>query len=330
MRVTQLRIYPVKSLGGGLVDEALVQPWGLAGDRRWALVDDAGDILTAREVHGLLALRGAIVDDETIRITEPSGESILVDTPLGLGPVPVSLSRQGFAAPADEDVNQWLSRQVGRRVRLVWQEDPTVRSISGVRGGMPGESLSFADAGPLLLTSEASLDQLGAWMAEDVDEPDVPELDPNDLSDKAPGDHGPAQLDMLRFRPNVVIDGDVPFAEDGWATVRIGEVELRTTMVCDRCVMTTIDPVTLAGGKEPIRTLARHRRRDRSTWFGTRLVALGGGSIRVGDEIARGRAPRPDSSHPEPAARVGRPAVSPAPPVGEMRLRPLAEPGRSA
>lgn len=288
MRVTQLRIYPVKSLGGGLVDESLVQPWGLAGDRRWALVDDAGDILTAREVHGLLALRAAIVDDETIRITAPSGESILVDTPLGLGPVPVSLSRQVFAAPADEDVNQWLSRQVGRRVRLVWQEDPIVRSISGAQGGMPGDLLSFADAGPLLLTSEASLAQLNAWVAEDVDTPDVPELDPDDLSDEAPGDHGPEPLDMLRFRPNVVIDGDVPFAEDTWATVRIGEVELRTTMVCDRCVMTTIDPVTLAGGKEPIRTLARHRRWDRKTWFGTRLVALGGGSIRVGDEIAPG------------------------------------------
>jgi len=57
------------------------------------------------------------------------------------------------------------------------------------------------------------------------------------------------------------------------------------TMVCDRCVMTTIDPITLVGGKEPIRTLARHRRWDRKTWFGTRLVPLGTGTISVSDAI---------------------------------------------
>ncbi len=291
MHVTQLRIYPVKSLGGAPVDEALVEPWGLAGDRRWGLVDEAGDRVTAREVHGLLALRANVLDDETIRITAPSGDSILVDTPLGLGPVPVSLSRQVYAAPADEDVNQWLSELVGRRVRLVWQEDPTVRSISGARGGMPGDSLSLADDGPLLLTSEASLVQLNAWVAEDVDEPDVPDLDPDDLSDGPARVTGPGRLSMLRFRPNVVIDGEQPFAEDTWPTVRIGDVDFRTTMVCDRCVMTTVDPVTLVGGKEPIRTLARHRRWDRKTWFGSRLVALGEGSLRVGDEVTPGRLP---------------------------------------
>jgi len=291
MHVTQLRIYPVKSLGGAPVDEALVEPWGLAGDRRWGLVDEAGDMVTAREVHGLLALRANVLDDETIRITAPSGDSILVDTPLGLGPVPVSLSRQVYAAPADEDVNQWLSELVGRRVRLVWQEDPTVRSISGARGGMPGDSLSLADDGPLLLTSEASLVQLNAWVAEDVDEPDVPDLDPDDLSDGPARVTGPGRLSMLRFRPNVVIDGEQPFAEDTWPTVRIGDVDFRTTMVCDRCVMTTVDPVTLVGGKEPIRTLARHRRWDRKTWFGSRLVALGEGSLRVGDEVTPGRLP---------------------------------------
>ena len=113
----------------------------------------------------------------------------------------------------------------------------------------------------------------------------MPDLDPADLSDAsvvAP----PTGLDMRRFRPNVVIDGDEPFAEDAWPGVRIGDVHFRTTMVCDRCVMTTLDPDTLAGGKEPIRTLARHRRWDRSTWFGTRLVRVGGGDrVSVGNEV---------------------------------------------
>ncbi|MEO7235556.1 MAG: MOSC N-terminal beta barrel domain-containing protein [Lapillicoccus sp.] len=292
MLVTGLHLYPVKSLGGAAVESAVVEPWGLAGDRRWALVDGAGEPVTARECHALLRLTATVVDDDTIRLLDRAdGESILVDTPLGLGPVPVAFSRLGFAAPADADVSEWVSARVARTVRLVWLEDPTSRPISGARGGLPGESLSLADAGPLLLTSEASLAQLDAWMATEADEPDAPDLDPADLSDASVVEP-PKGLDMRRFRPNLVIDGDEPFAEDAWPGVRVGDVHFRTTMVCDRCVMTTLDPDTLGGGKEPIRTLARHRRWDRSTWFGIRLVRVGGGTeIHVGDAVV-----------PEPAA----------------------------
>lgn len=282
MQVTQLRIYPVKSLGGTSVEEARVEPWGLEGDRRWGLVDQAGEKVTARELHALLGLRAQVIDDETIRI-HAGEESILVDTPLGLPPIPVSHSRQGFAPPADEDVSEWISERVGRPLRLVWQEDPRVRRISGAHGGLEGESLSLADAGPLLLTSQASLTQLDAWIAAEADEPDPEGMDPDDVSGAA-GGTGPG-LTMLRFRPNVVIDGEEPFAEDTWPTVRIGDVDFRTAEVCDRCVMTTIDPETLATGKEPIRTLARHRRWDGKTWFGTRIVPLGEGELRVGDEV---------------------------------------------
>ena len=109
--------------------------------------------------------RREVVDEDTIRLTDRAdGASILVDTPLGLGPVPVGLSRQPFLAPADEDVNRWLSDRVGTRVRLVWQEDPTSRPISGAHGGRPGDVMNLADAGPVLLVSEASMAQLNAWI----------------------------------------------------------------------------------------------------------------------------------------------------------------------
>lgn len=283
MQVTQLRIYPVKSLGGTDVESARVEPWGLEGDRRWALVDQAGEQVTAREVNALLGLRAQTIDEETIRI-HAGEESILVDTPLGLPPIPVGISRQGFAPPADQDVSDWISDRVGRAMRLVWQEDPQVRRVSGAHGGLEGEVLSLADAGPLLLTSQASLARLQEWMAADVDEPDPADLDPADVSGTGMGSAltGP---DMLRFRPNVVIDGEEPFAEDDWPTVRIGDVEFRTAETCDRCVMTTIDPETLERGREPMRTLARHRRWEGKTWFGTRIVPLGDGELRVGDEV---------------------------------------------
>jgi len=294
MRVTSLWVYPVKSFGGVPVEEAAVEPWGLAGDRRWGLVDPTGGKVTAREVHGLLALRAVPVGEETIRVTDRDGASILVDAPVGVDPVPVAHSRQGRATPADDDVNEWLSQRVGAPVRLVWQQDPTMRTVDPEHGGKPGEHLSLADAGPLLLTSEGSLAQLNAWVAAEADQPDVAGIDPGDLSASADeardaphqGAAGSTPLAMLRFRPNVVIDGEQPFAEDDWHLVRLGDLDFRRSMVCDRCVMTTVDPVTLGGGKEPIRTLARHRRWDGKTWFGIRLVPLGHGTIRVGDRVS--------------------------------------------
>ncbi|WEV78685.1 MOSC domain-containing protein [Janibacter cremeus] len=291
MQVTQVRIYPVKSLGGTAVESARVEPWGLAGDRRWALVDEMGERVTAREAGALLGLRAQVVDEETIRI-HAGEESILVDTPLGLPPVPVGISRQDFAPPADQDVSEWISERVGRPMRLVWQEDPQVRRMSGAHGGQEGDTLSLADAGPLLLTSQTSLARLEEWMAAEAGEPDPEDLDPDDISGTGAGsvmtgDGGP-RLSMLRFRPNVVIDGEEPFAEDVWPTVRIGDVEYRTAETCDRCVVTTIDPETLERGKEPMRTLARHRRWDGRTWFGTRLVPLGDGELRVGDDVVPG------------------------------------------
>lgn len=274
MHVTGLWIHPVKSLGGQAVDSARVEPWGLEGDRRWGLVDPSGEKVTARDLHALLRLHAEQVDDETIRIHD-GGESILVDIPLGLPPIPVSHARQGFAPPADQDVSEWISERVGRPLRLVWQEEPTQRRMSGAHGGLVGDTLSLADAGPVLLTSEASLAQLQEWVDARAAEDD-------------PGAGVASPLSMVRFRPNVVIDGGEPFAEDGWGTLRIGEVRFRTAEVCDRCVMTTIDPETIVAGKEPIRTLARHRTWDGKTWFGTRLVPLDEGRIALGDEVVPG------------------------------------------
>ena len=138
-------------------------------------------------------------------------------------------------------------------------------------GGLDGDSLNLADAGPLLLTTTASLRQLNEWMVADAlsKERDVPE-----------------PWSMGRFRPNVVVD-DVPdaFDEDGWRTVRIGAADFRFAEICDRCVMTTLDPQTLVGGKEPLRTMAAHRQWDHKTWFGIRIVPAAPSVIRVGDPV---------------------------------------------
>lgn len=271
MQVTRVRVYPVKSFAGADVGSATVLPWGLEDDRRWAVVDPDGALVTAREANELLALTAEVLADRGLLLADRDGggEPLRVDVPTDASPVPVRQSRQGTALPAGWDADAWLSIRLRRPVRLVWQPDPRTRPVDPARGGRPGDRMSLADAAPLLLTSEASLAQLDEWT-----------------------DEGAPPLDMLRFRPNVVIDGDEPFAEDTWPFVELGAVRFRVSGTCDRCVMTTIDPVTLARGKEPIRTLSRHRKWDGKTWFGVWLVpdldASSADVVSVGDDVHPG------------------------------------------
>jgi uncharacterized protein len=269
--VSRVRVYPVKSLAGLDVARAAVEPWGLRADRRWMVVDAAGDVITARERHALLSVRAMPDDEGGLTLEADGAPSLHVDAPDGLADVPVGISRLDRATSAGPEADQWLSGVLGEVVRLVWLDDPRRRPLSPAHGGADGDPLSLADAGPLLLTSTASLQRLDSWVLEEA---------------QRRGEPDPAPLDMLRFRPNVVISGDlVPFVEDTWRSVRIGDVTYRFAEHCDRCVMTTIDPATTATGKEPLRTLARHRRWDGKTWFGIRLVPTAQGTLATGDEV---------------------------------------------
>jgi hypothetical protein len=138
--------------------------------------------------------------------------------------------------------------------------------------------MSLADDGPLLLTNTASLERLNEWIS-------------HHAADR--GETPPEPLTMRRFRPNVVVSPErqdevtaaTAFVEERWHAVRIGQVDYRVGELCDRCVMTTIDPESLLRGKEPIRTLARRHSWDGKTWFGVRLIPVSTGVIRVGDSI---------------------------------------------
>lgn len=262
MRVTRLRVYPVKSCAGEDVFSARVNPWGLDQDRRWGLVDSHGRKVTAREHNQLLGLSARAQSDTEVQLSDRDGGVIIVDMRTAGDTIAVNHRRQGTAVVAPDEVNAWLSERAGLAVRLMWQPDPTQRPIAPDEGGNPGDVMSLADAAPLLLVTESSLRQLDDWTNPET-----------------------APLDPVRFRPNVIIDGNSPFAEEHWAGVTIGDVPFKLTMICDRCVMTTIDPSTLARGKEPIRTLAAHRARENKTWFGIRLTPLDHGHITVGSRV---------------------------------------------
>ena len=287
MQLTDIWRYPVKSCRGERLTQAAVEPWGLAGDRRWMLVDGDGEVVTAREHHRLVLVTPSIgtlstdalstdalsTDPEAgvIRLAMPGLPGLEVPVPdAATAPlVPVKVwSSELVAALASDEAGQWLSKIAGEEIRLVYLDDPTRRPTNQAHSH-PGDVVSFADGYPLLLTSEESLAQVNDWIAA--------------------GPHaaeGP--LPMKRFRPSVTVAGAGAFAEDAWRLVRIGDVAFRVAKPCDRCVLTTIDPVTAAKGKEPLVTLARYRRWDGAVWFGINLIPDGpsqGATIRVGDPV---------------------------------------------
>jgi uncharacterized protein YcbX len=250
------------------VPSSAVELSGLRHDRRWAVVDSNGSRLNATTHPQLLAVTAVPDESGTLTLRRTGDEPLVVPPPRHGSPVAVDVSRLSTLRDAGQASAEWFGRALGEPVRLGWQDDPRQRPMSIRHGGTGSEPLSLADTGPLLVTTTASLHQLDAWIAEE---------------------HGSPPMAMARFRPNVVLDGDLePFVEDGWRSIRIGEVDYRFAELCDRCVVTTIDPVTRERGKEPIRTLARYRRWSGSTWFGIRVVPLASGTIAVGDKVLPG------------------------------------------
>lgn len=260
--------YPVKSCRGESMQSIAAQPWGLAGDRRWMLVDDEGMVVTAREHPRLVLVRPTPRDDGALDLYEPELPPLHVAVPSAQQQVPVHVWRHAMhAALAADDANAWFSKIVAKPVRLVYLDDPTQRHANPAFGSAD-DVVSFADGYPIHVTSTASLAALNDAIADGPHAADAP-------------------LPMTRFRPNVVIDGDLrPWEEDGWRRLRIGDALFRCVKGCDRCVLTLVDPETARKGKEPLYTLARTRRFDGATWFGMDLITdTPDAVINVGDEV---------------------------------------------
>ncbi|MBZ5741337.1 MOSC domain-containing protein [Nocardioides mangrovi] len=281
-QLTSIHRFPVKSCRGESVGSAVVEPWGLAGDRRWMVVDDAGAGITAREVNRLVLVHPEITDGG-LRITAPDLPALEVPTPDPARQVPVAIwSSTLTAAAAGAEADAWISKALGVAARLVHLDDPTRRPTSPAFSE-PGDLVSFADGYPVLLTTEESLAAL------------------NDVV-LASADTGRDPLPMTRFRPNVVVSGVEPWAEDDWRRIRIGDAVFRAVKGCARCVLTTIDPDSAVREKEPIRSLAKIRRWDGATWFGINLVPdTYDVTIRVGDEFEVLEAVAPGSGPLRPA-----------------------------
>lgn len=269
LRVSGLFIYPVKSCRGLSVDSAEVDALGVVGDRRFLVVDETGKFLTQR-THARMALIATALDPEHLTLSAEGAGAVSVarapDPAAPLRSVTVWKHSGLQAEDCGAEVAQWLSDFLGAKLALVRIGPAFERNVLK-KAGRPGDCFSFADGSPVLVCGEASLADLNDRIVERGGEP-VP---------------------MDRFRPNVVVSGGTPFAEDEWPRVRIGDVVLRAAGKSDRCIVTTTDQLTGERGKEPLRTLATFRRdpvEPTSVYFGANFINESKrGTLRVGCEV---------------------------------------------
>lgn len=268
-RLAAISVHPVKSTATRPVASAQIGPSGLVGDREWMVVDGQGSAVTARELAALLhvtatnpATGGRPGVDLHLEAPGAGGIDLMIPHGENRG---VRLFGQDLVArPAGAHADAWLRCALGRDdLSLVWCAEPEQRQVDFAR--RPTDTAAFQDESAVSLVSTASIAQLNEWVG------------------------GTEPLPASRFRASLLVEGAAPFAEDGWGAVRIGEAELRVAGPIGRCMITGIDPVTLARGKDPIRTLAKHRRRDGTTWFAVHLLVDRPGRVCVGDAVEVGR-----------------------------------------
>ncbi|WP_377295643.1 MOSC domain-containing protein [Rhizobium sp. SGZ-381] len=277
MRISALGIYPLKSARGVALAESPIDAWGLEHDRRWMLTDPSGTFITQRQLPALAQISAAL-GDARLTLSIDGQEALDVKTPpvdrrldVTVWDTPVS------AALADDAANATLSQWLGRPVKLVHFDAMSRRSASADWAG-PDTPVAFGDGYQILVTTTGSLAALNADMAA----------------------HGEEPVGMDRFRANVVIDHDEPFAEDGWGSIEIGGVVLYLVKPCARCIMTTQDQKTGSReGASPMPAMGRIRmsadRRVPGPLFGWNAVPVGSGRIAVGDaaKVLDRRAPWP-------------------------------------
>jgi len=279
LRISELYIYPVKSLGGIALDTALVTDRGFEHDRRWLLIDDSNVQLTQREFPAMALLRpqltpdGLLIthtpastrlhapDSTRLRITHPPDNTQLL---IPYKPVTGAFTEVQCwddtvrAQFVDPQADAWFSNILQTNCRLVYMPDESKRQTD-LKYTEKGHITSFADGYPFLLIGQASLDELNSRLEQ--------------------------PLPMNRFRPNIVFTGGEPFQEDRLHDFCIGAIRFTGVKLCARCVMTTINQQTAQKGKEPLRTLAAYRARDKKILFGQNLIHHNLGHLSIGDEL---------------------------------------------
>lgn len=263
--LSEIWIYPVKSLGGIALTEAKLEPRGLQYDRRWMLVDDTGRFVSQREI-AQMALLGTAVEPPYLTVFWKKNPNEKIRIPLEMPETDLEKLRvqiwsdQCASRVLPNSINDWFSENLKQNLRLVLMPGTTRRWADG-RYAPKGHHVSFADGFPFLLIGQASLDDLNSRLAQ--------------------------PLPMNRFRPNFVFTGSQPFEEDFWKQFSIGNQPFLCVKPCARCIIPTTDQYTAARAAEPLKTLATFRKQGNKILFGQNVVWPGEGEawVRVGAPV---------------------------------------------
>jgi len=264
MKITSISIYPIKSSRPVLLDHCQLTHHGLKYDRWWALYGLDGQVLTARQYPKLLDIQcrmdmtGCTVyyQEELIATLSDGNDKMEKIECVKI------FSYDAYGTHINNEIDRWFSDFLKCSCRLLKVNTMQPRPVLEKHGGLQGDVVSFADQGPILITNEASLSDLNQRLNNPID--------------------------MNRFRPNIVIAGADPYAEDHWHELSIGGYRLRIIQPCERCIFTTIDPVSKLKDEkgEPLKTLSSYRKGDGgAVIFGVHAVPIDHGIIKIEDNV---------------------------------------------
>jgi uncharacterized protein YcbX/ferredoxin-NADP reductase len=256
--LSQINVFPVKSVGGLSVSTSWVEKQGLMFDRRFMLALSDGSMVTARKYPEMVTVKSCLTQDGLVFTADGHAALRIRYSEFKMQEAPAQVWKDNFVAyTTTDEADDWFSQVLGQRVELLFTGEQSNR----VREKL-GHNVSFADGYPVLVISEASLAELNR--------------------------RSPEKHSMEQFRTNLVVSGTEPFAEDSWKRIRIGEVEFESVKPCERCILTTVDvnKGSLRGSKEPLNTLSQFRANERGgVFFGQNLVALNEGVIHQDDKV---------------------------------------------
>jgi uncharacterized protein len=258
--LSEINIYPVKACRGIALASSVVRASGLQWDRRWMFVDAKGTFLTQR-THPQLARIETRVAEDTLDLNAPGQSPLSLPLAEGGTPVPARVWQDGLTAlDQGEEAASWASEAAGEPARIVRAAALTERHANRAYTGATPAPMGFADGYPVLVVNRESLTELNRRM--------------------------PEPIPIGRFRPNLVIDGLEPFAEDRIDTIAIGPVTLRLVKPCTRCVVTSTDQLTGERSTNPLPVLRTFRWSSelKGVTFGENAVVASG----AGESLARG------------------------------------------
>jgi uncharacterized protein len=257
-QISEIWVYPIKSLGGISMTTAQVLPKGLAYDRRWMLVDASNQFMTQRLVPAMALFRLEIEHD-ALRVSY-QGDAIEfpVEHQHGASFSATIWDDTVMVNEVHEEWSSWFSDKLGMSCKLVSFPEDNARSVDP-NFKIGDDHVSLADAYPVLVIGQRSLDDLNTRLSEPVP--------------------------MNRFRPNLVFTGGEPYEEDGWKNFKVGKNRFAGVKPCARCAVPTVNQATGEKGTEPLATLSKYRKIGNKVLFGQNLIALNYDEVRVGDEI---------------------------------------------